>query len=90
MLEHINHSEWKAIGLNGDIIGDISGSLIKIAPDGTRTVLLSGNGLEAAAYITLGPDGDLYISNHTRFLKGQVIKVHLPKNSSYNYSWSFD
>ena len=90
VLEHINQPEWNAIAPGGDVIGDTSGSLIEISPDGTRTTLLSGHGLEAASGITVGPDGDLYISNHTRFLKGQVIKVHLPKNSSYNYSWSFD
>ena len=81
VLQHINQSEWKAVEPGGNIVGDVSGSLIKIARDGTRTVLLSGHGLEAAAYITVGPDGDLYISNNTRFAgKGQIIKVHLPEN----------
>ncbi|MBR8839600.1 MAG: ScyD/ScyE family protein [Stigonema ocellatum SAG 48.90 = DSM 106950] len=81
VLQHINQSEWKAVEQGGNIIGDVSGSLIKIAPDGTRTVLLSGHGLEAASGITVGPDGDLYISNNARFAqKGQVIKVHLPQN----------
>ncbi|MDF5728661.1 MAG: hypothetical protein PUP92_11660, partial [Rhizonema sp. PD38] len=54
---------------------DTSGSLIKIAPDGTRKILLSGHGLEAASSITVGPDDYLYISNHSRFSKGQVIKI---------------
>ncbi len=81
VLQHMNQSEWKAVEQGGTIIGDISGSLIKIAPDGTRTVLLSGNGLEAAYGMTFGPDGNLYISNNARFAgKGQVIRVHLPKN----------
>ncbi len=75
VLQHINQSEWKAIGMGGDVIGDYSGSLIKIAPDGTRTTLLSGDGLAAASGITVGPDGNLYISNNSRFSQGQVIKV---------------
>ncbi|MDF5719955.1 MAG: ScyD/ScyE family protein [Rhizonema sp. PD37] len=76
VLEHINVPEWNSIAPGGDVIGDTSGSLIKVAPDGTRTTLLSGHGLEAASNITVGPDGDLYISNHSRFSKGQVIKIN--------------
>ena len=82
VLEHINVPEWNSIAPGGDVIGDISGSLIEIAPDGTRTTLLSGHGLEAAANITVGPDGDLYISNHSRFSKGQVIKINPRKLES--------
>lgn len=79
VLEHINQPEWNSIAPGGDVIGDISGSLIEISPDGTRTTLLSGHGLEAASNITVGPDGDLYISNHSRFSKGQVIKINPKK-----------
>ena len=50
-LQHVNQSEWKAIQQGGNLIGDDSGSLIKIAPDGTRTTILNGEGLEAAADI---------------------------------------
>ncbi|MBO3458957.1 ScyD/ScyE family protein [Aetokthonos hydrillicola Thurmond2011] len=78
VLQSVNQSEWKAIQQGGEIIGDPSGSLIKIAPDGTRKTILSGKGLEAASGITLGPDGNLYISNNARFAgKGQIIKVRL-------------
>ena len=78
VLQSVNQSEWKAIQQGGNLIGDPSGSLIKIAPDGTRTTILTGNGLEAASSIALGPDGDLYISNNARFAgKGQVIRVHI-------------
>ncbi|MBR8838008.1 MAG: ScyD/ScyE family protein [Stigonema ocellatum SAG 48.90 = DSM 106950] len=77
VLQHVNQSEWKAIEQGGNLIGDPSGSLIKITPDGTRTTLLSGNGLQAASGITVGPDGDLYIANNARFAdgKGSVIKI---------------
>jgi len=76
-LQHINNSEWKEIQQGGVVTGDISGSLIKIAPDGTRTTVWSGDGLEAASGITLGPDGDLYISNRARLAgTGQVIKIN--------------
>ena len=65
-LQHINSSEWKEIQQGGIITGDISGSLIKIATDGTRETIWSGDGLEAASGITYGPDGNLYISNRSR------------------------
>ena len=37
--------------------------MVQIAPDGTRTTLVSGNGLEAATALTVGPDGAIYVSN---------------------------
>jgi hypothetical protein len=75
-LQHINSSEWKEIQQGGVITGDISGSVIKIAKDGTRTTIWSGNGLEAASGITVGPDGNLYISNRARLAgTGQIIKI---------------
>ncbi|RCJ21850.1 PEP-CTERM exosortase interaction domain-containing protein [Nostoc minutum NIES-26] len=75
-LQHINNSEWKEIQQGGIITGDIGGSLIKIAPDGTRKTIWSGDGLEAASGITYGPDGNLYISNRARLAgTGQIIKI---------------
>ncbi|MBD2507729.1 ScyD/ScyE family protein [Nostoc muscorum FACHB-395] len=75
-LQHINSSEWKEIQQGGIITGDISGSLIKIATDGTRETIWSGDGLEAASGITYGPDGNLYIANRARLAgTGQVIKI---------------
>jgi hypothetical protein len=75
-LQHINSSEWKEIQQGGIITGDISGSLIKIATDGIRETIWSGNGLEAASGITYGPDGNLYIANRARLAgTGQVIKI---------------
>ncbi|MGH8001906.1 MAG: ScyD/ScyE family protein [Brasilonema sp.] len=70
-LQHINQSEWKAIEQGGNIIGDISGSIIKIAKDGTRETIISGNGLEAASGLFFGPDGDLYTSNRARLAPGE-------------------
>ncbi len=76
-LQSINQSEWKAVEQGGKLIGDISGSLIEIAKDGTRKTIWSGDGLTAAADLTLGPDGDIYISNNARFAggQGQIIKI---------------
>lgn len=77
-LQHINTSEWKEIQQGGIITGDISGSLIKIAKDGTRKTIWDGDGLEAASGITYGPDGNLYISNRARLAgTGQVIRIEL-------------
>ncbi|MBW4592888.1 MAG: ScyD/ScyE family protein [Brasilonema angustatum HA4187-MV1] len=80
-LQHINQSEWKAIQQGGVITGDISGSVIEIAKDGTRKTIWSGDGLEAASELTFGPDGDLYISNRARLAgTSQVIKID-PRSS---------
>ncbi|MBW4628467.1 MAG: ScyD/ScyE family protein [Brasilonema octagenarum HA4186-MV1] len=83
-LQHINQSEWKGIQQGGVITGDISGSVIKIAKDGTRQTIWSGDGLEAASGLVFGPDGDLYISNRARLVAGerggQLIKID-PRSS---------
>ncbi|MGI2908566.1 ScyD/ScyE family protein [Tolypothrix sp. VBCCA 56010] len=56
--------------------GNFDGSLIQIAPDGTRTTLLSGNGLESATALTIGPDGAIYVSTKgDRAGVGQVLRV---------------
>ncbi|MCC5636753.1 ScyD/ScyE family protein [Nostoc sp. CHAB 5844] len=66
-LQYANQSAWK---------GDFDGSLIKIAADGTRTTILSGNGLESPNALTIGSDGAFYISNRSdRPGQGQIIKV---------------
>ncbi|WP_026082673.1 ScyD/ScyE family protein [Mastigocladopsis repens] len=78
VLQHMNQSEWKGIEQGGNIIGDISGSVIKIATDGTRETIWSGDGLEAASELTFGPDGNLYISNRSRLAgEGQILKLDL-------------
>ncbi|MBD2440520.1 ScyD/ScyE family protein [Nostoc sp. FACHB-110] len=76
VLQHINSSEWKEIQQGGIITGDISGSIIKIGKDGSRTTVWSGNGLEAASGLTFGPDGYLYTSNHARLAgTGQILRI---------------
>lgn len=70
-LQHINQSEWKGIQQGGAITGDISGSIIKVAKDGTREVIWSGDGLEAASGLFFGPDGNLYTSNRARLAGGE-------------------
>jgi glucose/arabinose dehydrogenase len=77
VLQHINTSEWKNIEQGGNVIGDISSSIFEITPNGTRTTVWSGNGLDAAATLAFGPDGDLYVSNNSRLAggKGELVKI---------------
>lgn len=71
-LQYANQSAWK---------GNFDGSLIKIATDGTRTTILSGNGLEAPNALTIGADGAIYISNRSdRPGQGQIIRVDHPQS----------
>ncbi|MFH7027097.1 MAG: ScyD/ScyE family protein [Heteroscytonema crispum UTEX LB 1556] len=66
-LQYANEPQWN--GISG-------GSVIQIAPDGTRTTLLSGNGLESATALTVGPDGAVYVSNKgDRPQVGQVLRI---------------
>jgi hypothetical protein len=64
--------------LGGDI-RFLPGSLIQVAPDGTRTTLVAaGEGLESAAGITLSPDGEIYITKRgVGPALGQVVRVDL-------------
>ncbi|MEH2177559.1 ScyD/ScyE family protein [Nostoc sp.] len=71
-LQYANQSLWK---------GNLDGSVIKIAPDGTRTTILSGNGLESPTALTIGADGAIYVTNRgDRPGLGQVIKIENPKS----------
>ncbi|MBD6616801.1 ScyD/ScyE family protein [Komarekiella sp. 'clone 1'] len=66
-LQYANESAWK---------GNLDGSVIKIAADGTRTTILSGNGLESPSALTIGPDGEIYVTNRgDRPDSGQVLKI---------------
>ena len=50
------------------------GSLIRVAPDGTRTTILGG--LDHPTSVVLGPDGALYISNRGQSAGiGEVLRV---------------
>ncbi len=66
-LQYANQSGWK---------GKLDGTLIKIATDGTRTTILSGNGLESPTALTISSDGDFYLINRGGCPgQGQVIKI---------------
>ncbi|MFH7026799.1 MAG: ScyD/ScyE family protein [Heteroscytonema crispum UTEX LB 1556] len=71
-LQYANESAWK---------GNLDGSLIKIAADGTRTTIFSGNGLLAPSSLTIGLDGAFYITNKSdRPGQGQVLKIENTKS----------
>ncbi|HYW21678.1 MAG TPA: ScyD/ScyE family protein [Nodularia sp. (in: cyanobacteria)] len=66
-LQYANESAWK---------GNQDGALIKIAADGDRTNILSGNGLESPTALTIGLDGSIYIANRgDRPGEGQIIRI---------------
>lgn len=62
--------------LTGDLTA-LPGSLIQLAPDGTRTTLVAaGEGLESADGLTIGPDNQIYVT--TRGVgpeNGSVVRV---------------
>ncbi|MEH1965866.1 ScyD/ScyE family protein [Nostoc sp.] len=71
-LQYANQSAWK---------GNFDGSVIKIATDGTRTTLLSGNGLESPSALTIGSDGAVYVTNRgDRPGVGQVLRIENTKS----------
>ena len=71
-LQYANQSAWK---------GDFDGSVIKIAADGTRTTLLSGDGLESPSALTIGADGAVYVTNRgDRPGLGQVLRIEYVKS----------
>ncbi len=77
-LQYANQSLWK---------GNLDGSVIKIATDGTRTTILSGNGLESPTALTIGADNTIYVTNRgDRPGLGQVLKIEnlksVPESSS--------
>lgn len=66
-LQYGNSPQWEGIS---------DASVIQIAPDGARTVLASGNGLESATALTVGSDGAIYIANKgDRASLGQVLRI---------------
>lgn len=71
VLQFSDEAQWKGN------IQDLPGSLIELAPDGTRTTLVAaGEGLESADGVTIGPDDQIYVT--TRGVGpelGQVVRV---------------
>ena len=66
-LQYANESAWK---------GNFDGSVIQIAPDGTRTTLLSGDGLIAPSSLAVSPDGQVYVTNQSdRPGASQVLRI---------------
>ena len=59
-----------------------TGSVVRVDRDGTQQTIVSG--LSLASGMTLGPDGNLYISNlgfgPPPMGLGQILKVHLPRD----------
>jgi sugar lactone lactonase YvrE len=63
------------IAANGLLSGDPTGALIKIRPDGSRETVLS-NGLVNPYGVAIGPDGDIYVSNHGSTAgDGEVLRI---------------
>jgi sugar lactone lactonase YvrE len=59
-----------AIGLairpDGTAYVSTTSALTKIAPDGTKSTILSGSGVSALWDVALGPDGALYVADSTK------------------------
>jgi glucose/arabinose dehydrogenase len=54
------------------------GRLVRIAPDGTRSDVISGPPLIAPGGIAVGDDGALYVTNRsTSATAGEVLKIEL-------------
>ena len=67
-LQYANQSAWK---------GNLDGSVIEIAPDGTRTTLLSGDGLVSPSSLAVSPDGAVYVTNASdRPGASQVLRIN--------------
>src|SRR5205814_119496 len=60
----------------GNVFGR-SGTLTRIAPDGTRTTVISG--LRTPTSLAIGPDGFLYVTNLGNFPAiGEVLRIAVP------------
>lgn len=72
VLQFSDRAEWK-----GEDIQSLPGSLIQVAPDGTRTTLVAaGEGLESATSIIYGPDDLIYVTNRgVGPGQGEVVQI---------------
>ena len=61
--------------LAGFILGDWTGSLVRVAPDGTRTEIAS-TGLFAPGGCAIAGDGSIYVTNNSIFSgTGEVVRI---------------
>jgi hypothetical protein len=73
VLQFADESQAKSLDIRF-----LPGSLIQLAPDGTRTTLVAaGEGLNSAAGITVSPEGKIYVTNRgVGPSLGQVLEVN--------------
>ena len=71
VLQFSDQSQWKGEE------SKLPGSLIKVAPDGTRTtVVAAGEGLESADGLAISPDNQIYVVNHGIGPgNGQILRI---------------
>lgn len=70
VLQFANQAQWKSADEAA-----VPGSLIKVAPDGTRTTVVA-EGLESADGLAIGPDNKIYVVNKGIGPKnGQILRV---------------
>lgn len=63
--------------LAGFMLGDWTGALIRVAPDGTRTEIAPGT-LTAPGGVAVGDDGRIYVTNNsTSGSAGEVVMIEL-------------
>lgn len=59
----------------GGILNNAGGALIRVAPDGTRKTIASGDELFSPNSIVIGPDNAIYVSDYSTLAgKGQIIR----------------
>ncbi|HBE48602.1 MAG TPA: ScyD/ScyE family protein [Cyanobacteria bacterium UBA11369] len=75
VLQFTDQSEWK-----GEDLRFLPGSLIQLAPDGTRTTLVAaGQGLESSTGIAISPDNEIFITKRGVGTLGEVVKLERTK-----------
>lgn len=71
VLQFSDEAEWK-----GRDLSQLPGSLIQVAPNGTRTTLVAaGAGLESSTGITVSPENAIYITKRGVGPLGEVVRV---------------
>ena len=73
VLQFADQAQWKGI------LQELPGSLIRLAPDGTRTTVVeAGEGIVSATALAVGPDGSIYVTNKGAGPdSGEVLKIEL-------------